>query len=166
MEHLMNKNISINKMVKIGKAKPFYRITLHSLDGDGDNNGNKWFPIQCPHISTIDPSKKYQFALEKFMNKWMTTYQPMYINIANVTQFNSYDSSTKSASTNIAMSIEESINNTINFDSIGIEISDINWLTNNRINITITDKTHNIISDMTDWSMSLLIWEVPDVDNK
>jgi hypothetical protein len=90
----------------------------------------------------------------------------MYINITNVTQFNSYDSSTKSASTNIAMSIEESINNTINFDSIGIEISDINWLTNNRINITITDKTHNIISDMTDWSMSLLIWEVPDVDNK
>jgi hypothetical protein len=100
------------------------------------------------------------------MNKWMTTYQPMYINIANVTQFNSYDSSTKSASTNIAMSIEESINNTINFDSIGIEISDINWLTNNRINITITDKTHNIISDMTDWSQSLLIWEIRDVHNK
>jgi hypothetical protein len=160
----MNKNVLLNKMLKTVKAKPFYRLTLHSLDGSGIN-GSKWFSIQCPHISTIDPSKKYQFALEKFMNT-NEAYLPMYINIPTLTQLNTYDSSTKSGSNNIAITIGEIVYNAINFDTIGIPLTNIDWLMNNRINITITDINHNIIGNMSDWSMSLLIWEIRDVDNK
>jgi hypothetical protein len=154
-------------MFKTAKAKPFYRVILHSLDGTGIN-ANMWFQIQCPHITTIDPSKKYQFALEKFINtnEVANRVVPMYINISNLTQLNTYDSSTQSASTNIAMTIGEIIMNSINFDTIGIPLTNIDWLINNRINITITDMNHVPIDNMSDWSITLLIWEIRDVDNK
>jgi hypothetical protein len=160
----MNKNILLNKMLKTVKAKPFYRVILHSADGEGINS-DKWFQIQCPHIDTIDPSKKYQFALEKFINT-NQVFIPMYINIPSLTQINSFDSSTQSATTNVSMIFGENVNNTIQFDTIGIPLCDINWLINNRINITITNMDLIPIDDLNAWSMSLLIWEIRDVDNK
>ena len=154
----------INK-TGMARSKPFYRIALYSTNKKSGDNNNSTYHIDCPHIRALDTSKSYQFAIEAFscINSTLTS---LLIDIPTLTQANSYSTLSQSTNQNVLMTWGDNFVRPVLFNTIGIPLTNIDFMKSSSLQVIFRDVTGVQLTNMTDWCLSFVIWEVQDNEGK
>jgi hypothetical protein len=138
--------------------KQFYRIVISSHNKIyGDVNNGK-YQIDCSQFISSNPKKQYQFAVENFITGTLT--ETVLVNIPTLTQVNSYSTLTKSANYNVLMLSYNVYYTTINHNTIGRLLTNLDFLRNSIMEVQFTDLNGTLLTDMGEWAMGLVVWEV------
>jgi len=149
------------------RSKTAYRIVVNSLDAIKGTQNDGFFKINCQRNNVLSTKTQYQFAIEYFVTDTQIGFDEsisvVLINIPTLTQINSYNTFTQSTNPNVLMLTENSYSTTIQHNSIGHQLSSIDFMTSSILEIQFTDTNNNVLDAMGAWSMSLVIWEVEEV---
>jgi hypothetical protein len=140
------------------RNKVFYRLVVSSNKVITGNANSGTYSIDCTQMLSADPKKQYQIAVEYFITS--TAITQALININSLTQVNSWNTLTGSASQNVLMLTSSSFSRTIHHNSIGHLITNIDFMRSSQMNIVFTDMTGATLTGMGGWVLGLVIWEV------
>ena len=145
-------------------SKHSFRLVLNGTDvQSGTSYSNGMFHVMCnPTLPFNSNTRKYQFAVESFVcnNSSVTTILGY---IPTLTQKDSFNTGIFSNNQCVFMTTSNSLNKTINQNTIGHQLSSIDVLRNGMLNVYFLDALQQSIT-MSAWSMSLIFWEIEEED--
>jgi hypothetical protein len=139
--------------------KQFFRLVLHSNNKLSGTNYDATFNLSCYNMLPSMHSKmKFQFAVESFATD-LSILGDVLAHIPSFTQINSYSTLTKSENQCVMMTGMSTYQRNITHDTIGILITNPDILQNGIMHVIFTESTGAPLTNIGDWSMSILVWE-------
>ena len=148
------------------KDQKFYRLALFLTNAIslGANGLDATFQIDIPESLPLSATESWQFAPEYFVSNSSITPTSLLVNVTNLTQPNTYNTTSQSTNFTIMAIRGTSYNRFHYFYSIGFPIANINFMRGGRLTITFTDITwaSTTLAAMNgNWGLILVIYRVP-----
>jgi hypothetical protein len=143
--------------------KQFYRVVLNSINKKMGDNTNAYFNVPCHSLLPADNTKKFNFAVESFMCDG--GLQNILCYIPSLTQIDSYNTLSTCENQLVFMTALDNYTRYIHHDSVGHLLSNVDALRNGFINVLFKDLQGNKLTNMGDWVMSIVLWEVEQDDD-
>lgn len=143
-----------------------YRIVLNSKDRINafEHASNSWFHINVGEVPLQNSNIKWQWAIESFL---IPLFPPvplvitsLYVDIPSIIQPNSFSTITKCENTVAIISKTFEYTNRLNYDSIGVPLTDLSWLRGGTINVKVSDAL-GTPAGLVGFQCVLVVWEIP-----
>ncbi len=139
------------------KNKQSFRIVINSVDRISGALNDGFFKINGSPSIQLKTDVQYQFAVEQFTTSTLLT--TLLINIPSLIQKDSYNTTTQSTNSTVLIASATSFSRNIQHNTIGILITSIDFIKSSILEVQFTDVTNTLVT-MSNWSLSLVIWEV------
>ncbi len=146
------------------RTRQSFRVVINSIDLVSGTNNDGFFKINAVPNIQLDTKVQYQFMIESFATSGILVYTTIVVSIPTLVQKDSYNTTTQTTNPFCIIMASNSMNRTIQHNTIGHQLASIDFLKSSILEVRITDVTSNYIAGMQNWSMSLLFWEVETID--
>lgn len=140
-------------------ARKSFRLALHSVNKISGDDSHAFFNISCSDILPPNNNTKYQYAVEYFASDDLA-FTTVLAHFPNLTQVNSYSTLTGCENQCAIMLCSNNYSRFLSHNSIGHELTNVNWLRNGQLEVKFTDVEGTPLIDMSPWGIILVIWEV------